>query len=89
MERDLEKQWKEQEQLRVWQVNHSRALIGFRKPDRDRGIIEAIWTHRNDECKTAVSEDRKSKIVRIGRPPLPRDDRALYPQATRVFYWGS
>jgi hypothetical protein len=88
MERDLEKRWKEQDRLRVWRVNHSRALLGRRKPDRDRGVIEAIWTRRNDERRTMTPEEGKSWKGRIGEPPLPKDDRAIYARATHVFYWG-
>mgnify|MGYP001085194163 CR=1 FL=1 len=40
LEKDFEKQWKEQERLRLWKAAHSRSQISTRRKDRDRGVLE-------------------------------------------------
>lgn len=87
LERDFEKRWAEQERLRIWKSNQMQGKIMVKSKEKDRGILESIVNQRNSERKLLPAHERDS--VKIGRKPLPKEDRAIYNiSSRRIFFWG-
>ena len=88
LERESRRSWAEQERIRVWRARQAHSRIGLRTKEKDRGILESIVSKRDSDRKLVPPSQRSN--VFIGRRPLPKEDRAIYHEATRrVFYWGA
>jgi hypothetical protein len=88
--RDSERRWEEQERVRQWQAEQARARLFRPTKRKDDGLIEGIVLKRNDERRTITGDKRRIGCGMIGRPPLPREDRAVYADpGEHLFYWGA
>ncbi|KAK8878627.1 hypothetical protein M9Y10_005407 [Tritrichomonas musculus] len=90
LEKDFEKQWKEQERLRLWRAAQAQSKISTRRKERDKGVLEKIVSLRNQQRREYIERGVNPENVPqyINRRPLPKEDRAIYRKTSPVFYWG-
>ena len=90
LEKDFEKQWKEQERLRMWRTAQAQSKISTRRKERDKGVLEKIVDLRNQQRREYIENGVNPENVPlyINRRPLPREDRAIYRKPSPIFYWG-
>ena len=90
LEKDFEKQWKEQERLRLWKTARSKSQISTRRRERDKGVLEKIVNLRNQQRREYIERGVTPENVPLylNRRPLPKEDRAVYKKLSPIFYWG-
>jgi hypothetical protein len=90
MEEDSQRRWDEQERMRVWKANLTRSRLFVGKKEKDKGLLEDIALERNEQRRRSkMSESMGGARQFVGRPPLPKEDRAIYNEASeKVFFWG-
>ncbi|OHT09276.1 hypothetical protein TRFO_21838 [Tritrichomonas foetus] len=90
MEKDFNRQWKDQERYRKWKTRQSQSRISTRRKDRDRGVLESIVSQRNQKRRDFIASGVPPDSVPLymTRHPLPKEDRAIYTRPNHVFFWG-
>lgn len=90
LEKDFEKQWKEQERLRKWKTEQAHSKISTKRRERDKGILEKIVNLRNQQRREYIERGVSPENVPLylNRQPLPKEDRAVYKKLSPIFYWG-
>lgn len=91
LEKSLEKQWEEQERVRLWRTAHMRNQITSRRRERDKGVLESIVDTRNKQRKEFLSKGISTEKISnyMGRMSLPKETRAVHQRQNKpVFFWG-
>jgi hypothetical protein len=89
LEREFERQSKDQERMRKWAGSRGRRELFQWKPQRDKGIIEDIARHWGFNRTSMTATDPLTKAPGGQALRLPKENRAIYAQTpSHIFYWG-